>query len=74
MPMRVYRWAASALTENHLSPNHPLRLVALAVVISLYASFKREFVQTDVLDSCPDNGQATRLRREDVNLVGVLTK
>ncbi|SRR5713226_10052679 len=36
------------------------------------ADSHRDFVQTDVLDGGPDNGQATVLGREDVNLIGAL--
>jgi len=30
-------------------------------------------VQTDVLDGCPDNREATGLRREHINLIGALS-
>jgi hypothetical protein len=36
------------------------------------ASFQREFVQADILDRGPDNGEATGLRREHINLIGAL--
>jgi len=29
-------------------------------------------VQADILDGCPNNGQATRLRRKHINLIGAL--
>jgi len=35
-------------------------------------ALQRDFVQTDVLDGRPDNGQATGLRGEDVDLIGAL--
>ncbi len=33
---------------------------------------ERDFVQADILDSGPHNGQATVLGREDINLIGAL--
>jgi hypothetical protein len=38
-----------------------------------HASFHRDLVQTDILDGRPDNGEATRLGREHVNLIGALS-
>ena len=35
-------------------------------------SSQRDFVQTDILDRCPDDGEATGLGREHVNLIGTL--
>ena len=35
-------------------------------------ALQRDFVQTDVLHGRPDNGQATGLRGEDVDLIGAL--
>ena len=36
------------------------------------ASLYRDFVQADILDGRPDNGETTGLRREDVDLIGAL--
>ena len=59
--------------KKHLLLNHPFWLVALVVaVLSSQVSFQRDFVQTDILDGCPDNGQATGLGREHINLIGAL--
>ena len=33
---------------------------------------ERDFVQADILDCGPDNGQATILSGEDINLIGAL--
>jgi hypothetical protein len=30
-------------------------------------------VQADILDGCPNDGEATGLRREDVDLIGALS-
>ncbi len=57
-------------------PERPpfLKLVGCfsVLVLQLIRSSERDFVQTDILDRCPDNGEATGLRREHVNLIGAL--
>ena len=35
-------------------------------------SSQRDFVQTDILHRCPDDGEATGFRREHINLIGAL--
>jgi hypothetical protein len=37
------------------------------------ASHERDFVQADILDRGPNNGEATGLRREYINLIGALS-
>src|SRR5207244_7957986 len=65
---------AGGPAKNHPFPNHPLRLVAFFLtVISARASFHRDFVQADILDRCPNDGEATGLRREHINLIGALS-
>ena len=59
--------------QKQLLPNHPLRLVVfLRALLSSQASIQRDYVQTDILDGRPDNGQSTGLRREHIDLVGAL--
>ena len=59
--------------KKHLFPNHPLQLVAFfTVVVRLGASLHRDFVQANILDGGPDNGQTAGLHREHVNLIGAL--
>ncbi len=41
-------------------------------MISFRASLQRDFVQTDILDGGPDNGETTGLRCEHINLIGAL--
>jgi hypothetical protein len=33
---------------------------------------QRDFVQTDILDGCPNDREATHLRRKHINLIGAL--
>ena len=62
-----------AQAKNHHFPNHPFRLVAFFTgVMRCGASLHRDFVQADILDGGPDDRQATRLRREHINLIGAL--
>ena len=59
--------------KNHPLLNHPLWLVVDSTSRSqCQATLQREFVQADILDRGPDNGQATGLRREHIDLVGAL--
>ena len=59
--------------KKHLFPNHPLRLVAFFTLIRrLGASLDRDFVQADILHGGPDDGEATGLRREHVDLIRAL--
>ena len=59
--------------KKHLLLNHPFWLVAsLAGEIRSHVSFHRDFVQADILDGRPDNGQATGLGREHIDLIGSL--
>jgi hypothetical protein len=46
---------------------------ALPLPLSPLGLFERDFSQPNTLDGGPDDGQATHLRGEDVNLVGALT-
>jgi hypothetical protein len=62
----------AATAKKHPLPNQPERLVAFHSTFSFSVSFYRDFVQTDILDSCPDNGEATRLCGEHVDLIGAL--
>ncbi len=56
----------AAVGKKHLCPNHPLRLVAfLTAVMSAQASFQQEFVQANILDGGPDDGEATGLGGEE---------
>jgi hypothetical protein len=60
--------------KKHLFPNHLSQLVAFfTVVVRFGASLHRDFVQADILDSGPDDRQATGLRREHINLISALT-
>jgi hypothetical protein len=59
--------------KKHLFPNHPLQLVAFFTLIRrLGASLDRDFVQADILHGGPDDGEATGLRREHVDLIRAL--
>src|SRR5215467_10654673 len=61
-------------TKNTSSLTSPSGWVqTLAAVLRSRASCQRYFVQTDILDGRPDNGQTTWFRREDVNLIGALS-
>ena len=44
----------------------------LTCASQLSGASHRDFVQANILDRGPDNGQATGLRREDVDLIGAL--
>jgi hypothetical protein len=60
--------------QKHLFPNHPLRLVAcLRATISPRALLYCDFMQVDILDGRPDNGKATGLGGEHVDLIGALS-
>lgn len=62
-----------ARAQKHLVLNHPLRLVAcLRAAISARALLYGDFVQADILDGRPDDGEATGLSGEDINLIGAL--
>ena len=50
----------------------PTFLVGCFLTSSLQASFHRDLVETDILDCRPDNGEATGLCREHINLIGAL--
>ena len=64
---------AGVTATKHLLPTHPLWLVAcFRAVISCQTSFHRDFVQTDILDRGPNDGEATGLRREHVDLISSL--
>lgn len=63
----------AARAQKHLVLSQPLRLVAfLRAGISSRASSHRDFVQVDILESCPNDGEATGLGREDIDLIGPL--
>jgi len=50
----------------------PTFLVGCFLTSSPQASFHRDLVETDILDCRPDNGEATGLCREHINLIGAL--
>ena len=56
------------------SPSEPLVKTGYMSFRSYHCSSasQGDFVQTNVLDRSPDNRQATRLRGEDVDLIGAL--
>src|SRR5215471_17216024 len=61
------------LKQKHLFPNQPSRLAAFfTMVIRFGVSLHRDFVQSNVLDSGPDDRQATGLRGEHIDLIGAL--
>jgi hypothetical protein len=61
---------AGAQAKKHLVPKHPLRLLAFFTIMMRFgASLHRDFVQADILDGGPDDGEATGLRREHVDLI-----
>jgi hypothetical protein len=64
---------AGVTATKHLLPTHPLWLVAcLRAVISCQGSFHREFVQADILDRGPNDGETTGLGGEHIDLIGAL--
>jgi len=59
--------------KNQLLLNQPLRLVVcLPAIVGSRALFQGDFMQANILDGRPDNGEATGLSREDVDLISPL--
>jgi hypothetical protein len=58
---------------NRPLPNRLPWLLARLPALSPQAPSQRDFVQTDVLDGRPDNGQTTGFCREHINLIGALS-
>jgi hypothetical protein len=61
----------NGITEASLSFTMPSQ-VQKVKAFPIGASLHRDFVQADILDGSPDNGQATGLRGEDIDLIGAL--
>lgn len=59
---------------HKLSPPEPPSwlVMCLHAASQFSRSSHRDYVQANILDRGPDNGQATGLRREDVDLLGAL--
>ena len=60
-------------SKKHLLPNQHFRLVVcLPRLLTLKPLADRNLRQANILHDGPDDGQATRFGREDVNLIGAL--
>ncbi len=60
-------------SKKHLLPNQPERLVVCwSRPITLEPLADRNLGRANILHHGPDNGQAARFGREDVNLIGAL--
>jgi hypothetical protein len=61
------------VNKEHLLPNHPFRLVvSLPRAVRAQPLADRNLWQANILHHGPDDGQARRLGREGINLIGAL--